>query len=303
MRCLGCQLLCSILAPRPTLTLMPDWKIGAGQSDGTRRLELRQALWRNLHHACAIRWLDKLRIYIYPGNESSRSVFLTGFLDPNEFFWLAKVLRPGMKFIDAGANMGLYTIFAGRRIGPRGAVVAIEPSERDFSRLAAHVALNRLTNVTPIQLALSDHAGDAELLVAGEEHSGHNTLGGFGYDSVPLWRKERVRVNRLDDVVADLGLCQVDIIKMDIEGAELGALRGAAHLLAECRPALLLELSDRTLRHQGSHSGQIWDFLTERGYALYAFDPKTALPAPAVRRAYFDSENIIAVHTAKNGML
>jgi FkbM family methyltransferase len=206
-----------------------------------------------------------------------------------------------MTFIDVGANMGLYTLFAARKVGPHGVVVAIEPSSREFARLKAHIELNRLANVRLLQVAVSNCRGEADLLVATEEKSGHNTLGAFGYDSVTPQGNERVPVERLDDIVQQEELQRVDVIKMDIEGAEFLALQGATRTLSQFRPVLLLEISDRTLAHQGCSSQQVWEFLTQIGYSIYSFDDRTGLPVPSQRKHYFDSENVIAIHRLSEG--
>ncbi len=298
------HVICSIsqwLAAYPTLSPYPGWRLGSGEGDAHWLLRVRRHIWKRMRRPCVIRWLSCLRIYVYPGNETSRAIFLTGCYEPNEFRWLETMLKPGMTFIDIGANMGLYTLFAAQKVGPCGIVVAIEPSNRDFARLEDHIRLNRLVNIRPLQVAVSDCAGEADLLLATEEHSGHNTLGNFGYDSVIPLGKQRVHTERLDDIVSRLGLQQVDIIKIDVEGAEFLALQGAQETIKQFRPVVLTELSDRTLKHQGCHSGQIWEFLTREGYRIYRFDEQTGLPVLAERKAYFDSENVIAIHNAVQG--
>lgn len=85
-------------------------------------------------------------------------------------------------------------------------------------------------------------------------------------------------------------------MKMDVEGAEFLALQGARKMLAQFHPTILLELSDRTLQHQGSTRMQIWSFLVESGYRVYAFDDKKGPPVPAEPKEYFDGENVIANH-------
>jgi FkbM family methyltransferase len=287
-----------LIAARAVLRPYPGWRLGIGQSESNTLLRLRRRLWNQLKTPCMIRWLDRLRVYLYPGNEISRAIFLTGYYEPNEFFWLEKTLKAEMSFIDVGANMGLYTQFAAKKVGPHGIVVAIEPSSRDFARLKAHIELNRLANVHLLQVAVSNYEGEADLLVAAEEKSGHNTLGSFGYDSVIPQGRERVRVEQLDDIVQRIGLQQVDLIKMDIEGAEFLCLQGAKEILSLFHPIILMELSDRTLRHQGCHSGQIWEFLTQEGYHIYALREQTGLIVSAERKPYFDSENIVAIHNA-----
>ncbi len=286
----------SRLSARPRLRPYPGWQLGSRGKGATRWLyPLRKELWRRMPAPVLISWLDGLRVYAYPGDEACRSLFVTGYYEPNEFCVLDKILRPGMTFVDVGANMGLYTLFPAGRVGPQGTVLAIEPSRREFERLQRNVEANALANVRLVQTAASDRRGEADLLIAGGGRSGHNTLGGFGYET-PLQGKERVQLQPLDEIVEREGLGRLDILKMDIEGAEHAALRGATETLRRFRPMILMELSDRSLQQQGSSGAEVWEFLSHSGYAMYAFDPRTGLPAPAERKRCWDSEIVLAVH-------
>ena len=281
------------LAAKPVVELSPGWVLGTGQrADGASRM--RRELWPLLRRPFSVPWLENSHLFLYPGNETSRSVFVTGRYEPNEFCLLQRILKPGMTFVDAGANMGLYSVFAARRIGPRGTVLAIEPSGREFEILLKNAKLNALSNLRTIHKALSDRVSEVELSVAPLGKSGHNTLGAFAYDT-QLDHRERVQTEKLDDIVHSEGLGHVDLIKMDIEGAEVAALRGAAETLNKFKPVLLIELSDRALQHQGAKSAEVLALLEQHGYRIYCFDPATGLPVPLKPRTYFDSENVVAV--------
>jgi FkbM family methyltransferase len=287
-----------LLAAHSEIKLYPGWVLNIGQSDSNILFRLRRKMWHHLQTPCLIKWLQGLRIYLYPREEICRSIFLTGYYEPNQFIFLDKTLKPGMTFIDVGANMGLYALFAAKKVGPQGFVLAIEPSSREFDRLKKNVQINALTRIHLLQIAVSNCQTESELLIAVEEHPGHNTLGAFGYEVVTLQKKELVRVERLDSLIQQEKLSRVDVVKMDIEGAEFFALQGAMDILANFHPVLILELSDRTLERQGCTSKQVWDLLTEHNYCIYTFDPSTGLPIPALPKPYFDAENIIAFYEA-----
>lgn len=280
------------LAARPVIEAFPGWVLGSGQS-ADLAARLRKKIWRILRSPFEIEWLEGLRLTLYPGNEICRSIFVTGRYEPNEFSWLDRVLKPGMTFLDVGANLGLYTIFAARRVAETGRVIAIEPSSREMERLRKHVEQNLLSNVSLLPVALSDCSAEAVLLVAAASHAGHNTLGSFGYNT-QLEHREKVRAVRLDDLMESAKLERVDVIKMDIEGAELAALRGGALTLAKYRPILLMELSDRALNHQKASSTEVLSLLADYGYDVFLFDPGSGRPTLLTPRDYFDSENIIA---------
>lgn len=294
---------CARRAAAPRIVPYPGWTTGSDTDADSPGMHVRRAMWENLRKAGTILWLDGLKVRLFPGNETSRVLFLTGLYEPNEFCWLRRYLEPGMTVIDGGANMGLYALYAARRVGPTGTIVAVEPSVREYDRLVAHVRLNRLRNVRCRRFALGRAATRGRLRIAAELNAGHNTLGEFGYEATELVRVEEVEVRALDAIVADEGLDRVDLVKLDLEGAEYDALLGAEATIRRFRPAILVELADRTLRHQGAHSGQIWDFLEGRGYTLYGFDANHARLQPAARKPEYDSENLVAVARVREDCL
>ena len=168
------------------------------------------------------------------------NILIRGSYEPGTTYVFKQVLKEGMVAIDVGAHMGLYTLFASKLVGENGIVLAVEPSEREFCRLKANLELNHVTNVRLIRVAVSNRRSEAVLLIASEEHSGHNTLGDFAYDSTRLEGKQLVRTGRLDDIVQQEGLSRIDVIKMDIEGSELFALEGASNTLKQFHPVLLI---------------------------------------------------------------
>jgi len=273
---------------RPT----PGWVLGAGQNT-TFAMRLRKIVWRQLRRPFVVPWLEGSHVYLYPGNETSRAIFVTGLYDPNELSLLSTLLKPGMTFVDAGANMGLYTIFGARRVGSAGRVLSIEPSRRELEILRKNIALNRLENVTVAPVALSDREAELELRVAPIEKSGHNTLGAFGFDTA-LDHTERVRAVTLDALAEEQQLRRVDLIKMDIEGGEEAALLGAHGIIQRDHPILFLELSHRSLQHQNSSAAKLLALLDEYGYRIHGYEASTGLPSPEPREC--SEENIVAVH-------
>lgn len=139
-------------------------------------------------------------------------------------------LRPGETFYDIGAHAGLYTLLAGKRVGPMGSVVAFEPDPRNQANLERHIALNQLANVNVVRAAVGATTGMASFDVA--ESAYENRISATG--------SARVRCYALDDAVAVLGLPLPDCIKIDVEGGEEDVLRGASATLARARPVVFL---------------------------------------------------------------
>lgn len=283
--------------------MYPGWTTGSGLEEFYKervpwRLRIRKRAFELSHQPFLIRWLLGLRLYVYPpDDESTRVIYFTGYFEPNEFKILNKILEPGMVFLDLGANMGLYSIFASKKVGKSGLIVSIEPSRREFKRLQSNVEINQLRNISMIKAAVSRSEGEADLLVATNDHAGHNTLGNFAFEEIKLKQKERVVVKTIDGIVSKLNLPRVDVIKIDIEGSEFFALEGAKITLKHFKPILILELFNETLKHQECNVDMIFQFLTSLGYLMYGFDEYGNL-SHLKKVDGSSSQNMFAIHNS-----
>jgi FkbM family methyltransferase len=285
---------------RPLLPY-PGWRFDGDWDNPSLAYRLRREIWqyfqqRKQHVPLVINWYFGLRIHLYLSNDLSKQLYIAGCIEPNEFASLDKMLGPGMTFVDAGANDGLFTLFAARRVGPSGQVWAFEPSPRELLRLKRNVRLNGIGNVRLFPLALADCEGQAEMKIADDEHSGQNTLGDFAYQ-IELAGRERVSTRRLDDLVQQECLRPVDVIKLDVEGAELSVLTGASSVLRKQRPLLLLEVNENALRLQGTTGAALIEFLRAHDYEVYGFDPTTGQPFSSPKEQL--SDNIVALPAKK----
>ena len=182
------------------------------------------------------------------GNDNSLCLYVCGSFEPNEFAFLDQVLKPGMVFFDVGANDGYFTLFAARRVGPAGRVIAVEPSTRERVNLQRNVEAQPADQCDRRSAgARRGSAAPPSLRLAKGTHSGHNTLGNFANDGVQTDSFEEVKVDALDAVATRLGLARVDFIKIDVEGAEASVIDGAREVLRQMRPTLLLEINEMAL--------------------------------------------------------
>lgn len=280
----------------------PKWRWDADWANPDLAFQMRRKVWayfneRKLETPLVTDWYHGLQLCLYLGNDLSRQMFVAGCIEPNEFALLDKLLAPGMTFLDAGANDGIYTLFAARRVGNSGTIWAFEPSRREVERLAHNLKLNKLRGVHACPFALADFDGNAELRIAGYEHEGQNTLGAFVYDVVQELGKEPVTVRKLDSIIEENKIAALDVIKLDVEGAEYRALQGMREALRKFRPIILFEVSDAGLRNQGSNREELLEFLASREYSIYMFDYFTGLPIPAVPGLF--SDNMLAVPAEK----
>lgn len=286
----------SLAILRP-LVPYPQWRFDADRYNPDLAFQVRQRVWqhfadRKYSAPVCVPWHLGTHLLLSLDNDLSSQVFIAGCVDPNEFAFLERFLQPGMTFIDVGANEGIYSIFAARRVGPSGTVWAFEPSRRELERLRRNAEYNRL-DARIFAAGLSDSERVADLFIAEELHAWLNTLGKIPYEGVGIARTEHVQLVRLDDVVSENFLSHIDFIKVDVEGAELHALRGAVRTLRRYRPLLMFEVVRPQLAGQGVSPEELVEFVRQQGYTLYQFDPATGLPALAKPLEY--SMNMIAV--------
>ncbi len=264
--------------PAPKLGVVPGWRFAIEYYVTYPWMVMRRgALWRcalenQLNVPMVVPWVERTKVQVTLGNDNSLCLYVSGSFEPNEFAFLDRVVRPGMTFIDIGANEGLYSLFAARRVGRRGRVISVEPSSRERAILDSNIARNRLRNVTVVPHALADKPGFAELQIAPKQHGGHNTLGQFIYEGETAVAREQVTVETLDDLGTRLGVARVDVMKIDVEGAELKLLSGGRRLLATCRPALLIEANNEALKRQGTSTQALVELLVSLGYQIHVFN-------------------------------
>jgi FkbM family methyltransferase len=124
-----------------------------------------------------------------------------------------------MSIVDIGANIGYYTVLGSRLAGDKGRLLAFEPDPEAATTLRENVAINRCTNVEVREVAISDRVGRAQLHIPKPEH---------GYLMAPTKGSSdpRVETTTLDQYLADVDWPSIDLIKMDIEGGEIAALKG-----------------------------------------------------------------------------
>ena len=154
---------------------------------------------------------------------------------------LRELLTVGDTFLDVGANIGVMTFLAATAVGPTGRVIAVEPNPDNVQLLYRGILLNRYSNVEVFPIAAADQQA-----IVGLSGRSNTTLTEPDSTAPPTWFAQSVT---LDETLA--ALPKLDVIKMDIEGAEAMALRGLERLVTTYRPALVVEFNPRCLKQQG----------------------------------------------------
>jgi len=219
-----------------------------------------------------------------------RHIYFLGQYEPVEAFLLTRLLKPGMTVVDGGANVGAHTLMAATAVGPDGAVHAFEPVPRTADRLEAHVSDSGLDNVTVNRAALWSEPDTVTLSLPPDNLDNAGAFSLRGGDSASAVRAPALR---LDDYVEERALSQVDLVKLDLEGAELPALRGMPRVLERMRPLLLVEICQATCRRFGYEPGAIWELLAGLGYRGYAIGESSAASGEIAGLEGIEQQNVV----------
>ncbi len=236
-------------------------------------------------------------------NEHMQSqIFWYGFYSRDIILVLRNLLSPGMVVIDAGANIGEITLAAAKMVGASGYVYAFEPLLEVADELSQNIRLNNFTQVRIQKSGLSDETGDKEIYRAssdfydGSKNEGLATL----YPSEKRGEKAGViSLETLDGFSERIDLKRLNLIKMDIEGAELPALRGGIETLRRFMPYIIVEVQQETASQAGYNAADILALLQPVGYRFDVIGRKGRLhPVDATSLGRF--QNILCSPVGEN---
>lgn len=210
---------------------------------------------------------DGMKLLLRADDVVAFLTFVRGVWEPENTTILRHLLQPGDHFLDVGANIGYYTVLAGRLVGPQGVVTAFEPMPATHDWLNRNIALNALTNVTTFAMALGETPGELELhLFAGETVANASQFA--------AWRTAAVTTTvpcvTLDSLLSRFEDARPLLMKVDVEGGEWSVFHGGQQLLRERRPVLLFELYPALGKEAGWTPADLLDLLRELGrYDFY----------------------------------
>jgi FkbM family methyltransferase len=184
---------------------------------------------------------------------------------------IERVCQQGWVVWDCGIYLGYYTNLFSRLVGPKGRVVAFEPDPGNIERTRGNLALNNFGNVQFVQAAIGAPVGEIDFVISHNTNS-HIQGAYIGTDHLDYATRERtdevikVRCMSLDEAYRDAKLPRPDLIKIDIEGAELEALQYLDKITTEVRPVIILEL------HNPECDAAAWEFSQRANYSLESLD-------------------------------
>jgi len=240
----------------PVLTLISKWGltdnkklIGTYDSDIKINLDLDD-------------WIQKL-IYFFGCYEVEKT---------ETAFW-KKFVKDDFIILDIGANVGYYSLMAAKR-AINGTIYAFEPVSTTYDKLKRNIALNNFLNIKPQNLAVSTHSGFIDIYVADNKNTGTSSITKHIHFN---GSKERVKTTSIDEFVLEQHITRTDLIKIDVEGAEMLVLEGMRNTLLNFNPMVMVELIDERLVSAGSSLKEAYDFFDALGYKSYKLNRRLEL--------------------------
>ena len=248
--------------------LVPVGRLRRRPAGAARTLLLQLAHTHYVHRPTRFRSIEVangIRLSGTTADMIQRYIFLFGAWEPPLTAYAQSRLRPGDVFLDFGANIGYFSLLAAKAVGPGGHVVSFECVPSILEQLERNIADNGLGNVTVRPVIAGDAAGEGEVFVASADNTGRS--GTMELDGA---RSE----GRVPRVVAHEAVPRelwdrVRLVKIDVEGDELGVLRGLDPVLAQLRAgaSVVVEVSPERLEARGQTAAALMEHMRSRGFS------------------------------------
>ena len=248
----------------------------------------------DLHIFCEATLINGCKMIVDPYDAVGGKIYRDGQFEPETVEFVYDNLKEGMTFIDIGANIGQYTLLAASIVGDSGKVISVEAAPYTYTILNKNISLNNLSNVVSHNVAVSNSKGFTTFHLGHYGNSGASSLKPTINTGV---REIKVKTNTLDNLL--IGLDKTDIMKIDVEGAELMVLNGGKTILKNFKPMLILEFSDENFTGEfGVSTTDLVALLKELNYVVYIIK-KGGLDKWDESKKYPSWYNVACIHETK----
>lgn len=254
----------------------------------------------NSYGSFVVQSKDDRRFHVDLNDEMYHSLYFYGSYEPYVTELFKKIIRPDDILVDVGANFGWYTTLFSRLIKRGGQVHSFEPIPWIFNELQKNVTLNNIkSNVFLNQCALGNESKAIEMFVFSRLPCGHASISNLGRDD---YTNYKCSMRTLDNYMLEKGISNVQVIKCDVEGAEMLVLEGADSLLSSSHPPIwLLELNTETSAHFGYQPCDLLHYLHNKNdYDFYRITSKN-LARLYSHYDYKNGDNIICAIPGLHG--
>jgi len=220
----------------------------------------------HLQNKTYIKKLSKrVSIYVTPVDHIQQQLFWYGYYEREGIATWQTFINNDSIVVDVGANIGLYSLAAATKL-TNGKVYAFEPVAAVRQLLEKNISLNQFTTIVVVPFSVSNTCTIEPVFISAEDNLG---MSGLLPPENFSGKKEWVQSVRLDDWAKDTGLQKPDLIKIDVEGAELNVLTGMQQLLQRHQPIIFIEMIEQQLKQYGHSAAEVYQLLNGFGYQPY----------------------------------
>lgn len=227
---------------------------------------------KKTHHVLKPQFTNVQGHKMFLDSKDSLGLSLNGIYEKFETELVKKMVTEGDVVVDVGAHIGYYTLIFAKCVGNGGIVFAFEPEPNNFSLLSKNIEINGYKNVNLEQLAISDFDGTCVLYT-------FNTSSGANRIYKPLEKNYKnskpiqIKAISLDDYFTNRPENKIDLIKIDVEGAEFNVLKGMQNIMKKnINLKILLEFNPYFLENAGANPKHLIDFLQDRSFKINYLD-------------------------------
>ncbi len=231
---------------------------------------------------------DTLKIKLFQQSAISELIY-KGF-EETEIQFLKETLQEGDYFLDIGANIGLFSLFAAERVGKSGKVIAFEPAPDTFQKLTENVKINNFTNVELHNLGVSDQVAKIPFFVSQNGYDAWNSFGNLTNKSETI--ATEVEVKPLDRFLSTIDAAKIKLVKIDVEGWEKFVLKGGEHFFKTQQPVVMMEFTESTCFEVGYMVQELYDIMETYGYRWYELKNQQLIPHK--KQIHYPYNNLIA---------
>ena len=203
-----------------------------------------------------------------------------------------------MVVVDIGANVGYFTLLSAEQVGPGGTVYAFEPEPDNYALLKKNIELNSYSNIRAIESAVSDECGSIQLFLSSMDNGSHSIYDAAARGVAGI---KTVNTTTLDAFLEGKGWPKVDLVKIDVEGAENKVLDGMK-LFCEKSPEfnLIIEFCPVLIRATGANPFDLLDKLASMNLTVQFVDEKYGLMEPEATDPASITEKLLKQETYMN---
>ena len=231
---------------------------------------------------------------VNPTEHIQQQLFWYGYYEKELGDLVKKILKPGDVFLDIGANIGYFSLLAAKH-EPTAKIISFEPVSSVFKILEENISRNAAKNVKAVNAGVGETNGEREIYLSGEDNIG---MSSFQKPENYSGKTEKVKVFTIDEWFRSPGLPKVDLIKLDVEGSELAAVKGMHETLQNFKPAIIVEINPETLLQFGLKPAAIFSYFDQLNFSAFLI-LKTAELKKMGNYQTSDTNNVLFLHNEK----